>query len=127
MYLSLDFNLVLCITYLLIICIIQDDFNDMEEKVQNQSSKDIVRLFFLENYISVFLLDQMFCHDCIGDTLCSSNTGCSKQRFEFFDEVESNENQGNFNRKNDNFANSLFLLTSNSVSDELNNHKYNQG
>ena len=52
----------------------------------------------------------MFCHDCICDSLCPTNTRCPEQLFEFLYEVESNENQGNLNGKYDNFPNSLLCL-----------------
>ena len=42
MYLSLDLNLVTCITYCLIVCVVQNDFHYMKEKVENQSPKDII-------------------------------------------------------------------------------------
>ena len=124
---SLDLYLVVAIAELLVVGVVEGYFNNMKDKVEQEGTKYQIRLSFLQNYISILLLNEVFGHDCVHYPLCSAYTWSLQQFLELPNEVKSDENQGYLNGKDDDLADSLLLIAPYCISDKLNNNKRNQG
>lgn len=99
----------------------------MKNKVEQESTKYQIRLPFLQNYISILLLNEMFGHYCVHNSLCPAYTWGLEKFLELPNEVKSDENEGYLNGKNDDLANSLLLVAPHCISYKLNNDERNQG